>query len=105
MYLNGELDNIISATGSLSKHHGSLNIGGGDPYSDFFNGTLDEVGIYNRALTSYEIADYITVSQGLVTVQPKPDDALEPADIVKRADKALYEAKGLGRNAIAVASD
>jgi diguanylate cyclase (GGDEF)-like protein len=52
-----------------------------------------------------EIADFITVSQGLVTVQPEPDDALDPADIVKRADKALYEAKALGRNTIVVARD
>ena len=51
------------------------------------------------------VADFITVSQGLVTVRPAPDDDLEPADVIKAADKALYEAKGAGRNAIATSPD
>ena len=40
----------------------------------------------------------ITVSQGLVSVMPKAD--LTPADIIKQADKALYQAKHDGRNTI-----
>jgi len=51
------------------------------------------------------VAEFVTVSQGLVTVQPEPEDDLEPMDVVKRADKALYQAKDAGRNAISVASE
>lgn len=40
----------------------------------------------------------ITVSQGLVSVMPEAD--LTPADIIKQADKALYQAKHDGRNTI-----
>lgn len=47
-----------------------------------------------------EVADHITVSQGLVTVLP--DNDLEPAKLVEIADKALYRAKESGRNAIEV---
>lgn len=47
------------------------------------------------------VAEIITVSQGVATVQPDAD--LLPADVIKRADKALYDAKHLGRNTISVA--
>jgi diguanylate cyclase (GGDEF)-like protein len=48
-----------------------------------------------------EISEFITVSQGVVTVRPDAD--LLPAEVIKRADKALYDAKHLGRNTISVA--
>jgi diguanylate cyclase (GGDEF)-like protein len=44
---------------------------------------------------------YITVSQGVITVQP--DGELQPVGLVKRVDDALYRAKDSGRNTIAVA--
>ncbi len=48
-----------------------------------------------------KVAPWITISQGLVTVRPDAD--LEPADVIKQADNALYEAKDAGRNTIALA--
>ena len=48
-----------------------------------------------------KVDKFITVSQGIATVQP--DSELQPADLVKEVDAALYEAKANGRNAIAVA--
>jgi len=42
----------------------------------------------------------ITVSQGVVSVLP--DTNLAPADIIKRADKALYRSKHDGRNTITI---
>jgi diguanylate cyclase (GGDEF)-like protein len=48
-----------------------------------------------------QVEQYITVSQGVLTVQP--DGEMEPTDLVKRVDLALYQAKDNGRDAIAVA--
>ena len=46
------------------------------------------------------VAEYITISQGVTTV--RPDGEQQPAHVIQLADKALYNAKGSGRNAIAV---
>jgi diguanylate cyclase (GGDEF)-like protein len=46
-------------------------------------------------------ADHITVSQGVATVRPGAD--LERGDLIAMADKALYQAKAAGRNAIEIA--
>jgi len=47
------------------------------------------------------VAEYITISQGVITV--RPDGEQQSAHVIQLADKALYNAKGAGRNAIAVA--
>jgi len=46
------------------------------------------------------VSDHITVSQGVVTV--RPDAEHEAADLIDLVDRALYHAKGAGRDAIAV---
>ena len=46
------------------------------------------------------VADYLTVSQGLITVRPGGEH--KPEDLIQMADDALYSAKDAGRNAIAV---
>lgn len=47
------------------------------------------------------VAEYITISQGVITVQP--DAEHQPVHLIQLADQALYNAKGAGRDAIAVA--
>ncbi len=47
------------------------------------------------------VAEYITISQGVITV--RPDGEQQPVHLIQLADQALYNAKGAGRDAIAVA--
>ena len=47
-----------------------------------------------------EVADYITVSQGVVTVSPDADTA--PGALIQEVDDCLYKAKDSGRNTIAI---
>jgi hypothetical protein len=57
-YLNGVLANTYNGSGSIGKA-GSPNdfrIGGRSAFSQFFQGLIDEVTIYNRALTPGEIS-------------------------------------------------
>jgi diguanylate cyclase (GGDEF)-like protein len=56
-----------------------------------------------RAIEMAEIGDLgpMTASFGIATL---PDDAVEPEQLVRNADRALYAAKALGRNRVEVAS-
>lgn len=42
------------------------------------------------------VADFVSISVGVASIQPIPGQS--PADLVRAADKALYEAKARGRN-------
>ncbi len=60
IYLDGELKNSTSATGSLGTGDDLLKIGQGylqGEQEGYFNGIIDEVRIYDRALSESEIKD------------------------------------------------
>ena len=55
MYVNGTLATALPLTGSINVTAGALRIGGNNIWSEWFNGLIDEVRIYNRALAQSEI--------------------------------------------------
>jgi hypothetical protein len=57
LYLNGQIDGTATSTGTFEISANNLQIGGnsGDAY---FNGTIDELAIFNRALSDAEIAEF-----------------------------------------------
>lgn len=60
IYLNGQLDNSKKGPSNIMSNMDSLEIGGPDALA-YFRGVIDEVRIWNRALTPQEIeGSYIT---------------------------------------------
>jgi len=57
LYVNGSLVRSVARTGSIATGEGVLHIGGNEVWGgEFFQGLIDDVRIYNRALTAGEIS-------------------------------------------------
>lgn len=55
LYVNGVQVRSASRTGNVQTNGNPLRIGGNVPYGEFFNGRLDEIRVYNRALSAAEV--------------------------------------------------
>jgi hypothetical protein len=56
LYLNGALAGSAGVTGPLAPSAGALRIGGNTVWQDeYFDGTIDDVRVYDRALTASEV--------------------------------------------------
>jgi hydrogenase maturation factor HypE len=55
LYVNGTQAGSVNVTGSISMSDGALRIGGNAIWGEYFQGSIDEVRIYNRALSAGEI--------------------------------------------------
>jgi hypothetical protein len=60
MYLNGVVQDSVSRSGSLGTSNLPLRFGrraGAGTYNNWFDGKIDDIAIWNRALTSQEVAN------------------------------------------------
>jgi hypothetical protein len=64
LYVNGSLVSSTTASGSLAASSGVLRIGGNGVWPEWFAGLIDEVRIYNRALTAGEIQSDLNTAIG-----------------------------------------
>jgi hypothetical protein len=55
LYVNGTLATAAPLSGQIVTSAGALRIGGNSVWGEFFAGLIDEVRVYNRALTASEI--------------------------------------------------
>jgi glucose/arabinose dehydrogenase/chitodextrinase len=55
LYVNGIQVASKSASGTIENSSSPLWIGGNNPYGEYFNGSIDEARVYNRALSTAEI--------------------------------------------------
>jgi hypothetical protein len=70
LYVNGTQVASQPQTGTIATSTNALQIGGDSIYSQFFQGTIDEVRIYNRALSAMEIQADMNVPVGTVVTPP-----------------------------------
>ena len=96
LYLNG---NAISTPGSVATsttNTNAMKLGSNDDLTNFLKGSLDEVKIYNRALTQQELAnDVAAVNVGSASTQSIPSiipgaSQTASSDVVVRTDAAGY---------------
>ena len=52
LYVNGTQVASRAQTGSMRASKGALRIGGNSVWSEFFKGRIDEIRVYNRALSA-----------------------------------------------------
>jgi hypothetical protein len=72
LYVNGAQVATKAITGAIVTSSGPLRIGGTAPWGEYFAGRIDEVRIYNRALSPSEIQTDMSTPVGSVT-PPGPD--------------------------------
>ena len=65
LYVNGVLVNMMPQTGAVTTSSGVLRIGGNALWGGYFQGYIDEVRIYNRALTNAQIVGDGTTAIGV----------------------------------------
>ena len=81
LYVNGALDGSIAASGPIIPKPVPLRIGGASTGPWFFNGRVDEVSLYDRALTASEVqAIYLAGSAGKCFAPTLPAVTVQPAN-------------------------
>ena len=67
IYINGKLFNSVASTGSANSNSENVLIGGYTIPTLMFAGLMDDVRIYNRALTEREVLDVYTDGMSMFT--------------------------------------
>jgi parallel beta-helix repeat protein len=63
-YINGEQQTPKPTTGSLANTNSPWQVGANGNANNFFNGTIDEVAIWNRSLTAEGVLDLYRLGEG-----------------------------------------
>ena len=86
LYVNGTQVSQLAVSGSIATSNGALRIGGNSIWGEYFSGLIDEVRIYNRALTAGEIGqDMVTPINSSDTSPPTAPGALSASGAVGKA--------------------
>jgi hypothetical protein len=75
LYVNGVQVSSLAQTGNIARSTNPLQVGGDSIYGQYFQGTIDEVRVYNRALSQAEIQTDMNTP---VSGTPPPPDTTPP---------------------------
>jgi chitodextrinase len=83
LYVNGSLASSVAAPGATLTSSGALAIGGNNVWKEWFKGSIDDVRVYNRPLSSSELradmATAVTATAAAPTPPPTPTDTAAPS--------------------------
>jgi Concanavalin A-like lectin/glucanases superfamily/Galactose oxidase-like, Early set domain/Bacterial Ig domain/Glyoxal oxidase N-terminus/Galactose oxidase, central domain len=80
LFVNGAQVATLPLTGAAAISTGALRIGGNSVWAEWFSGLIDEVRIYNRAITPTEIQSDMVTPIGAGTPPPPPPTTTAPPD-------------------------
>ncbi len=72
LYVNGDLVASADESAALTQTTQPLRIGGDSDFVQFFNGTIDEVRVYSRGLSAYEVRGDVNTPVGTASANPMP---------------------------------
>ena len=87
LYVNGVLAATQAASGAIQASANPLWIGGNNPYGEYFQGLIDEVRVYTRALSQSEVQLDMTLP---VNGTPTPDTTPPAVTITTPTNQATY---------------
>jgi len=79
LYVNGVQVASKAASGTIETNSNPLRIGGNVPYGQYFEGMIDEVRVYNRALSATEIINDLSAPVMDFDLRPPPPQNLRIA--------------------------
>ena len=83
LYVNGVQAGTLAASGAIQSSSSPLWIGGNQPYGEYFQGLIDDVRVYNRALSQAEIQTDMATPLGGASLDTTPPSV--PANVVASA--------------------
>ena len=101
MYVNGTQNGVQPATAAIPTSSGPLRFGGNGVWDEWFAGLIDEVRVYNRALTATEVQG--DMNTGIGGAPPPPDTT--PPTVSVTAPAAGATVSGTNVTVSANASD
>ena len=72
LYLNGAQVASVALSGSATVTPSTLDVGSWNGSSEFFNGTIDDVSVYNKALTATRVSAHYTAGKGSTAATTTP---------------------------------
>ena len=97
-YVNGQAVSSSSVSGSLPVSSGAFSIGGDSVWGEWFSGQIDELRVYDRALSGSEISTDMQTPVGGATPPPPPP----PADTTAPTAPANLAVSGSSQTSVSL---